>query len=91
MLSNAVNFLDKEAGTIRLDVEAAIGEHISASAATDPALRRSTGDRSSPRSGACSSIGTSPDQAWAYFVKTFVEEQGGGVWVESRVGEGTEF
>ncbi len=26
-----------------------------------------------------------------YFVKTFVEEQGGRVWVESRVGEGTQF
>jgi len=26
-----------------------------------------------------------------YFVKTFVEDQGGRVWVESRVGEGTQF
>ena len=36
----------------------------SASVTTDPASRRLTCRRSSPRSGACPSIGTSPDQAW---------------------------
>ena len=37
----------------------------SASVTTDPASRRLTcRGRSSPRSGACPSIGTSPDQAW---------------------------
>ncbi|MGC1719148.1 MAG: protoglobin domain-containing protein [Isosphaeraceae bacterium] len=92
VLSNAVKFLDKEAGTIRLGVEAANGEHIfcisdngSGIAEADlpqifAPFRRLPQHRNKPGSG----LGL-------YFVKTFVEEQGGRVWVESRVGEGTQF
>jgi len=92
MLSNAVKFLDKEAGTIRLGVEAANGEHIFCISDNGPGIaeadlpqifapfRRLPQHRNKPGSG----LGL-------YFVKTFVEEQGGRVWVESRVGEGTQF
>jgi signal transduction histidine kinase len=92
VLSNAVKFLDKEAGTIRLGVEAAKGEHIFCISDNGPGIaevdlpqifapfRRLPQHRSKPGSG----LGL-------YFVKTFVEEQGGRVWVESRVGEGTQF
>ena len=92
VLSNAVKFLDKEAGTIRLGVEAAKGEHIFCISDNGPGIaeadlpqifapfRRLPQHRNKPGSG----LGL-------YFVKTFVEEQGGRVWVESRVGEGTQF
>ena len=92
VLSNAVKFLDKEAGTIRLGVEAANGEHIFCISDNGPGIaeadlpqifapfRRLPQHRNKPGSG----LGL-------YFVKTFVEEQGGRVWVESRVGEGTQF
>jgi len=92
VLSNAVKFLDKEAGTIRLGVEAANGEHIFCISDNGPGIaeadlpqifapfRRLSQHRNKPGSG----LGL-------YFVKTFVEEQGGRVWVESRVGEGTQF
>ena len=92
VLSNAVKFLDKQAGTIRLGVEAANGEHIFCISDNGPGIaeadlpqifapfRRLPQHRNKPGSG----LGL-------YFVKTFVEEQGGRVWVESRVGEGTQF
>jgi len=92
VLSNAVKFLDKEAGTIRLGVEAANGEYIFCISDNGPGIaeadlpqifapfRRLPQHRNKPGSG----LGL-------YFVKTFVEEQGGRVWVESRVGEGTQF
>ena len=92
VLSNAVKFLDKEAGTIRLGVEAANGEHIFCISDNGPGIaeadlpqifapfRRLPQHRNTPGSG----LGL-------YFVKTFVEDQGGRVWVESRVGEGTQF
>jgi len=92
VLSNAVKFLDKEAGTIRLGVEAANGEHIFCISDNGPGIaeadlpqifapfRRLPQHRNKPGSG----LGL-------YFVKTFAEEQGGRVWVESRVGEGTQF
>ncbi|HYA45593.1 MAG TPA: HAMP domain-containing sensor histidine kinase [Acidimicrobiales bacterium] len=92
VLSNAVKFLDKEAGTIRLGVEAANGERIFCISDNGPGIaeadlpqifapfRRLPQHRNKPGSG----LGL-------YFVKTFVEEQGGRVWVESRVGEGTQF
>jgi len=92
VLSNAVKFLDKEAGTIRLGVEAANGEHIFCISDNGPGIaeadlpqifapfRRLPQHRNKPGSG----LGL-------YFVKTFVEEQGGRVWVGSRVGEGTQF
>ena len=92
VLSNAVKFLDKEAGTIRLGVEAANGEHIFCISDNGPGIaeadlpqifapfRRLSQHRNKPGSG----LGL-------YFVKTFVEDQGGRVWVDSRVGEGTQF
>ena len=92
VLSNAVKFQDKEAGTIRLGVEAANGEHIFCISDNGPGIaeadlpqifapfRRLPQHRNKPGSG----LGL-------YFVKTFVEDQGGRVWVESRVGEGTQF
>ena len=92
VLSNAVKFMDKEAGTIRLGVEAANGEYIFCISDNGPGIaeadlpqifapfRRLPQHRNKPGSG----LGL-------YFVKTFVEDQGGRVWVESRVGEGTQF
>ncbi len=92
VLSNAVKFLDKEAGTIWLGVEAAKGEHIFCISDNGPGIAEAdlpqifAPFRRLPqhRNKAGSGLGL-------YFVKTFVEEQGGRVWVESRVGEGTQF
>jgi signal transduction histidine kinase len=92
VLSNAVKFLDKEDGMIRVGTETAHGEHIFSISDNGPGIaeaelpqifapfRRLPQHRNKPGSG----LGL-------YFVKTFVEEEGGHVWVQSHVGEGTQF
>ena len=92
VLSNAVKFLDKEDGMIRIDTETAHGEHIFSISDNGPGIaeaelpqifapfRRLPQHRNKPGSG----LGL-------YFVKTFIEEEGGHVWVQSHVGEGTQF
>jgi len=92
VMSNAVKFMDKENGTIRLNVETTNGEHVFCVSDNGPGIaesdlpqifapfRRSPQYRDKPGSG----LGL-------YFVKSFVEDQGGRVWVESKLGEGTQF
>ena len=91
VLSNAVKFLDKEDGMIRVGTET-YGEHIFSISDNGPGIaeaelpqifapfRRLPQHRNKPGSG----LGL-------YFVKTFIEEEGGHVWVQSHVGEGTQF
>ena len=92
VLSNAVKFLDKGDGRIRLSIETAHGEHIFSISDNGPGIadtdlpqifapfRRLPQHRNKSGSG----LGL-------YFVKMFVEEEGGHVWVQSHVGEGTQF
>ena len=92
VLSNAVKYLDKEDGMIRLSTETALGEHIFSISDNGPGIadtdlpqifapfRRLPQHRNKSGSG----LGL-------YFVKLFVEEEGGHVWVQSHVGEGTQF
>jgi signal transduction histidine kinase len=92
VMSNAVKFMDKEYGTIVLGAETSNGECVFCISDNGPGIaesdlpqifapfRRLPQHRDKPGSG----LGL-------YFVKSFIEDQGGRVWVESRLGEGSQF
>jgi signal transduction histidine kinase len=92
LLSNAIKYMDKEEGLIRLDCRPGEGEHVFCVADNGPGIpeaelaaifapfRRLPQHRHCPGSG----LGL-------HFVKTIVEERGGRVWAESTPGEGCHF
>jgi signal transduction histidine kinase len=92
VISNAVKFMDKEPGLVRVSASSANGQHIICIADNGPGMaeselskifapfQRLSRHRHLPGSG----LGL-------YFVRKMVEEQGGKVWVESRLGEGSRF
>jgi signal transduction histidine kinase len=92
VMSNAVKFMGKDRGLIELTVETNKNEHVFCVRDTGPGIaeadipqifapfRRLPQHRFTPGSG----LGL-------YFVKTFVEGQGGRVWVASLLGESTQF
>jgi signal transduction histidine kinase len=92
LLSNAVKFLDKEPGEIRVSVQELAAEHVFCIADNGSGIseadqhkifapfQRLPQHRQRPGSG----LGL-------YFVRRIIEERGGRVWVESRVGEGSKF
>ena len=65
VLSNAVKFLDKEEGMIRVGTETAPGEHIFSISDNGPGIADADLPHIFAPFGAFPSIGTSPDQAWA--------------------------
>jgi signal transduction histidine kinase len=92
LISNAVKYMDKEHGTVEVGIAADEGMHVFHVSDNGPGIaeadyakifapfRRLSQHRNQPGSG----LGL-------YFVKIIVEEQGGRVWVTSRVGEGSRF
>lgn len=92
LLSNAIKFMDKTPGLIEISVESQPGEVIFCVSDNGPGIpeidlpkifapfRRLSQHKHQPGSG----LGL-------YFVKMIVEEQGGRVWVESNLGEGSRF
>jgi signal transduction histidine kinase len=92
LLSNAVKFLDKEPGVVRVTVTPGRAEHVFCVADNGPGIdpselprifapfHRLARHRHLPGSG----LGL-------YFVKRITEEQGGRVWAESEPGRGSRF
>jgi signal transduction histidine kinase len=92
LLSNAVKYMDKEPGSIRLTTELRGTNQVFCVSDNGPGIgeedlakifapfRRLQQHRDRPGSG----LGL-------YFVKTIVEEQGGRVWADSTLGEGSRF
>jgi signal transduction histidine kinase len=92
LVSNAVKFMDKQPGEIRVTVEEVGDEHIFCVVDNGPGIsesdqrkifapfQRLPQHRNQPGSG----LGL-------YFVRRMIEQRGGRVWVESRVGEGSRF
>ncbi len=92
LLSNAVKFMDKESGVVRVTAARLGDEHIFCVADTGPGIsepdqrkifapfQRLPQHRDQPGSG----LGL-------YFVRRMIEQRGGRVWVESTPGEGSKF
>jgi signal transduction histidine kinase len=92
VLSNAVKFCDKRPGKIAIQGERRDGHSVISIADNGPGIRaedldriftpfvRLPGQRDLPGSG----LGL-------YFTKSLMEQQGGRVWAESRLGEGSRF
>src|SRR5262249_53729122 len=92
LLANAVKFMDKEPGEIRVTVEQAADEHVFCVADNGPGISETDARRIFAPFQRLSQHCDRPGSGLGlYFVRRMVEQHGGRVWVESRVGEGSRF
>ena len=92
LLSNAVKFMDKRPGMIRVSAEKVGSEQVFCVSDNGPGIA------SSDQSKVFAPFQRLPQHRHVpgsglglYFVRKIVEEQGGRVWVESQLGEGSRF
>jgi signal transduction histidine kinase len=92
ILSNAIKFIDKRPGRIAVDAHRRDGQTVISIADNGPGIRSEDLDRIFLPFQRLSGHGDIPGSGLGlYFTKTLVEQQGGQVWAESKLGEGSRF
>lgn len=92
LISNAVKFMDKESGTIRVSAERVDNEHVFCVADNGPGISESDQRKIfAPFQRLPQHRGQPGSGLGLYFVRRIVEQRGGRIWVESRTGEGSRF
>jgi signal transduction histidine kinase len=92
ILSNAIKFIDKRPGRIAVNAERRDGQCVISIADNGPGIRAEDLDRIFLPFQRLPGHGDIPGSGLGlYFTKMLVEQQGGQVWADSKLGEGSRF